>query len=75
MVRNFSEGRAPVLVSKAGVEKWGFIDKNGEEVISSQYAEVSPFSEGVAVVTKSINGIHTYFVIDPAGVERPIVWE
>ena len=75
MVRGFSNGRAPVRFTKNFVSKWGFIDTTGKEVIPFNYDVVAPFSEGVAVVTKFINGVHEYFVIDPDGNERPFVWE
>ncbi len=33
--------------------RWGFINKDGEEVIPFDYEEVKPFSEGLAVVKKN----------------------
>jgi hypothetical protein len=44
-VGNFSESLAPVKLN----DKWGFIDKNGNEVIKIKYDLVLEFSEGLAV--------------------------
>ena len=43
----FSEGLAAVRMNN----KWGYIDKKGQEIITCQYEEVLPFSEGLAVVS------------------------
>ena len=55
-IESFSEGAAPVM-SKAG--KWGFIDKEGKEIIAPQYdgtnghfGGVYGFSEGLAGMEK-----------------------
>ena len=55
-IESFSEGTAPVM-SKAG--KWGFIDKEGKEIIAPQYdgtnghfGGVYGFSEGLAGMAK-----------------------
>ena len=36
--------------------KWGFIDKKGNDVIKAEYASVSDFSEGYAVVRYDVTG-------------------
>ena len=41
-----SEGLAPVKVG----DKWGFIDHTGKMVISPQFIDAEPFSEGLAAV-------------------------
>jgi hypothetical protein len=48
-VGKFSEGLAHVLVD----DKWGFINRSGEVVITPKYDGVCPFSEGLACVTIS----------------------
>lgn len=55
-IRRFSEGLAPV---KDLLGKWGFIDKNGKEVIPCKYTEVDNFSEGLAGVIDE-NGCFYY---------------
>ena len=45
--KNFSEGFAAVT---QGYNRWGFIDKAGNEVVPCQYAEASSVSEGMAAV-------------------------
>ena len=47
---SFSEGLA--LVKKA--IKWGYVDKNGKEVIPFSYDDAYSFSEGLALVKKAI---------------------
>ncbi|NGZ77975.1 WG repeat-containing protein [Saccharibacillus alkalitolerans] len=42
--RSFVEGKAAVMRG----DRWGFIDKNGNEIILPQYDEVGPFTEGLA---------------------------
>lgn len=51
-VRDFSEGLAGI--KKGG--KWGFIDKDGNEVIPCNFDQVGNFSEGIVAVGKR-NGI------------------
>ena len=46
--KDFSEGLAAVRRS----DKWGFIDKQGKEVIKPKYSYVVSFSEGLAFVTR-----------------------
>jgi len=48
----FSEGRAPVLVngSAPGRGGWGFVDRHGVVVVEPRFAQVQPFSEGLAAV-------------------------
>ena len=58
---SFSDGLAQV--TREG--KRGFIDKTGKEVIPCQYSSVKPFSEGLAAVYNSADGVWTY--IDKTG--------
>ena len=44
---NFSDGLAAVFLEHKG---WGFIDKTGKEVISTQFQKVGGFSESLAMV-------------------------
>ncbi|MDX2001765.1 MAG: WG repeat-containing protein [Chitinophagales bacterium] len=48
----FSEG----LVGVMSLGKWGFINTKGETVIYPDYTFVGPFSDGLAVVSKSPDG-------------------
>ena len=34
-------------------EQWGFVDKEGNEVVSPQYDDISDFSEGLAQASKN----------------------
>ena len=56
---NYEEGLAQVKHN----DKWGFINKQGKEVIPLQYDDVSSFSEGLATV--KLNG--KWGVIDKTG--------
>jgi caspase domain-containing protein/WG repeat protein len=47
-VGEFSEGLARARMN----DKWGFIDRNGEVVITAKYDGVCPFTEGLACVTQ-----------------------
>lgn len=47
--KDFSEGFA--AVKKAG--KWGFINKEGKNVIPCQYDKVASFREGLVAVVKN----------------------
>lgn len=58
----FKEGLAAVQDSKTNL--WGFINKNGKEVIKCEYEVVDDFSEGLADVT-TCDGFHYY--IDKKG--------
>ncbi len=60
-VRNFQEGLAVVSKNK----KYGFINKNGKEVIPRIYDDVFDFSEGLAPVLKN----EKYGFIDKHGQE------
>ena len=55
-IGDFSEGLAPV---KGINDLWGFINKNGKEVIRCQYKEVDPFSEGLSGVI-DCNDVYHY---------------
>lgn len=50
-IRNFSEGLAAVMKDY----KWGFIDKEGNEVIPFKYDRVRDFHEGLAAVDIKMN--------------------
>ena len=60
--RDFSEGRAAVMVGK----KWGFIERNGVVVIEPQYDAAWSFTEGIAPVKKG----RLYRLIDAAKTYR-----
>jgi len=60
-IRIFNDGLAVVRIDR----KYGYIDKTGKIVIPVEYYAVRPFSEGLAVVCKSISG--KYGVIDKTG--------
>ncbi len=47
-IKDFSEGLAAVKNAKTGL--WGYINKQGKEVIPCQYEEADNFSEGLAGV-------------------------
>jgi hypothetical protein len=49
----FNEGIAPFSIVDNNGEKWGFINKNGEEIIAPQYKKTGRFSEGKCVVENS----------------------
>lgn len=49
-VRVFHEGRAAVATVKKKEVVWGFLDKNGYEVIAPQYSAVTDFRLGLAAV-------------------------
>lgn len=63
-IRRFSEGLAPVR-NLSG--KWGFIDKNGKEVIPCIYKEVDSFSEGLAGVMGENN---KFYYINKNGTKK-----
>lgn len=67
-ISEFYEGLAVVKLNN----KWGFIDKTGEEILPLIYDEASPFSDGLAVVRQG----EKLFVIDKSGKEIfPIHYE
>lgn len=49
-VRVFMEGRAAVAIVKKKQVLWGFLDKNGNEIVKPQYKTVSDFRLGLAAV-------------------------
>lgn len=64
-VRNFSDGLAAVHGFVGEVDKWGYVDKTGKEVIPLKYTiEPSSFSNGIALVENK-NGENFY--IDKKG--------
>ena len=52
-VRVFIEGLAAIAIVKKGKLLWGFIDKDGNEVVKPQYQAVSDFRLGLAAVQDS----------------------
>lgn len=46
----FSDGRSIISKNKEGIQFFGYIDKTGKEVVSCQYVNVTPFSNGYALV-------------------------
>lgn len=48
-VKEFSEGMAPIKISK----KWGFVNENGEIVIEGKYESVGEFNGGLAWAKQS----------------------
>jgi hypothetical protein len=62
-VGTFSEGLAPIITSN----KFGFIDKNGWQVIAPQFDWTGGFSEGLAVVRAGGARGGKYGYIDRAG--------
>lgn len=66
MVGNFSEGLASVGVSDSNEKplpgilgaasfkgKWGYVDSSGKTIITAQFEEARPFSEGLAAVKQA----------------------
>ena len=49
-VRVFMEGRAAVAIVKKKQTLWGFIDKNGHEIVKPEYKTVSDYRLGLAAV-------------------------
>lgn len=49
---NFSEGLAPFRVKSVsdGKVRWGYIDRDGNEVIKPRFTSAQPFSDGLAAV-------------------------
>lgn len=64
-LRDFSFNRCPIRKGN----KWGYLDKNGQEVIPCQYLEASRFSQGVATIKDLIKGKAFYAVIDTNATE------
>lgn len=60
---SFSDGRAAFVSNKTGL--WGFLDKNGKEVIKARFEEIGYFKEGLAYVV-DIKGQKSGY-IDKAG--------
>jgi hypothetical protein len=70
----FSEGRAPVFVEKGpeGRAAWGFVDPQGRLAVEARYAEVQPFSDGLALVR---DGAGRTGYVTPAGTPAiPLTW-
>lgn len=62
----FSNGLA--LFEKEG--KYGYINKEGKEVLPAEYAYAEPFLNGVAIIylpSDSIKGLFTHYAIDAQG--------
>ena len=60
LAKPFHNDYAPVKIDG----RWGFIDKLGSLVIEPEYHEAFHFSEGLAFVSKKINGTKQSFLID-----------
>lgn len=70
----YSDGLAAVSQTDAnGVQKYGFIDTNGQLVLPVQYEipeffySIFSFSEGLAVIAKTENGVTKYGYINTEG--------
>jgi hypothetical protein len=63
-IRSFSNGLAAV---RSNNRQWGFVDKDGQFVISPQFYHVRNFTEGVAAVKKNATSMYIY--IDKTGRE------
>ena len=64
--KGFSEGLAGV--KKGG--KWGFIDRNGNEIIPCKYYYTEGFSEGMAYVEIELEEGRQFAYIDKTGIQR-----
>lgn len=58
---------APVLASDQPEYRWGFIDKTGKMVMEPQFEDAGPFSQGLAMVQKKVDGNWRYGFINPEG--------
>ena len=58
-VNDFRNGLAQVWIDG----KWGFIDKNGKEIVKPKYDAASDFSEGIAPVSLGDN----WYIINKKG--------
>ena len=65
VIKNFHEGFAAVA-NKDG--KWGYINSDGEEIISCKYEGASSFSEGLACVYVSKNNQSVEFIDEKGNV-------
>ncbi|MDR2449833.1 MAG: WG repeat-containing protein [Prevotellaceae bacterium] len=63
-IHSFSDGLAAV---KTNNRQWGFVDKNGNFAIPSQFYHVRDFTEGIAAVKKNATSMYIY--IDKTGRE------
>ncbi len=64
-VRAFHQGHAAFSTIKKKTIYWGFINKEGEEVIKAQYRNVQNFHYGMAAIQESTTGLWGY--IDLSG--------
>lgn len=64
-LRAFSEGRAAVFCAQR--QRWGYIDKHGDEVIAAQYAWAGSFNRGKALVQPHNGGEPSWLLIDLEG--------
>jgi hypothetical protein len=58
----FNDGLAPVEVSTWGGTKFGYVDRSGKMVIAPLFAQVQPFSEGLAAVQPTAKEAHWGFI-------------
>lgn len=63
-VRVFIEGRAAFMITKKHKELWGFLDKNGNEIVKPQYRNVKDFRLGLAAVQCDETGLWGYLNLD-----------
>jgi hypothetical protein len=64
-VSDYIDGLATIRTGDYTMYKWGFIDKEGKEVIKAQYDHAKDFSEGLAAIRKS----HKWGFVNNAGQE------
>ncbi len=55
-VRVFQEGRAAFSTFKKNYYFWGYLDKNGNEIITAQFRAVRDFRLGLAAVQDNVEG-------------------
>ena len=66
---HFSDGMAAVIKSTSNGWGWGYINKQGREVIPFEYVDAAPFGEGLAAVAKEnyATGEWYYYFINKKG--------
>lgn len=69
----FSEGLAPISIydeeSYENYQKWGYVDRYGNDVIEAKYDYASDFSEGLAAIRIGDNETGKWGFIDKTGKE------
>ncbi len=74
-VRAFQEGHAAFAVSKKLITYWGFLNKEGEEVIKPQYRAVQDFRNGLAAVQDRATGQWGYIDLSGNTMIQPLYSE